>query len=267
MLASYIQDGPYRFQMQFERGTFAEFYGRTAESESILAERRQWLSSDRGRYLGMVPGAEALLREFRAMAEQLGVLPAAALPQSEKARAHNLGESLEPDFLLLKVGETGPRLCAGCVCFPSSWALEEKMGKEMDFIHEVVPGLNASLGKQISMFLSRLKPGISWNRVNWGLSRSRERNQHPCRQLPRLDETVGLEEVYFRVEKQSLVALPESGGVVFGIRIEVYPLATVKAENQAREKLIEALRTIPGEVAEYKGLGRSREQIISLLGG
>ena len=38
--------------------------------------------------------------------------------------------------------------------------------------------------------LARMKPGISWERINWGLSRSPELNQHPSRKLPRLIETV-----------------------------------------------------------------------------
>src|SRR5207247_2314497 len=153
---------------------------------------------------------------------------------SERLRA--LGEFWEPDFLLLKTSADGEiRLLGGCVCFPSSWRLSEKIGRPVEFIHSVVPGLNAGLGTAIHTFLAKLKPGIAWQRFNWGLSRSPELNQHPERRLPPLDATVRLAEVWLRVEDQALVALPKSGGILFGIRIVNRSLAEVAANPAARE--------------------------------
>jgi dimethylamine monooxygenase subunit A len=179
-----------------------------------------------------------------------------------------LGRTWEPDWLLLKPDAQGAmRLWAGCVCFPSSWALEEKMGRPIDFIHAPVPGLNESLGAQIDGFLRRMKPGISWLRENWGLSRWPDLNQHPARGLRRLDAGVSLAEVWLRVEYQALVALPESQGVLFGIRVAAHPLAAVKADATAAAGLARALKTMPDAMAAYKGLASSRERIVQLLEG
>jgi hypothetical protein len=177
-----------------------------------------------------------------------------------------LGEFWEPDFLLLKAGDDGEiRLLGGCVCFPSSWRLNEKMGHPFEFIHDVVPGLNAGLGTAIHTFLAKLKPGIAWQRFNWGLSRSPELNQHPERQHRPLDETVRIEEVWLRVEDQALVALPNSGGILFGIRIVNRSLAEVAASPAARAGFSRALETMPDEMAHYKNVATARERILQLL--
>ena len=76
---------------------------------------------------------------------------------------------MEPDILfLVPSDESGEfRLVAGCVCFPSSWRLAEKLGKPLTAIHGPVPGLNEQLGAPITQFLRRLEPGIAWRRENW----------------------------------------------------------------------------------------------------
>ncbi len=157
------------------------------------------------------------------------------------------------------------RLYGGCVCFSSHWDLREKLGLPMADIHAPVPGLNETLGRQIDGFLRRIKPGTSWERSNWGLSRTGELNLHPSRQLPRLDAGVTLDEVWFRLEEQSLVALPASGGILFGIRLVIRPLREIKADPDARQGMIRALRTMPEPMARYKGIAPARERLLELM--
>jgi hypothetical protein len=143
--------------------------------------------------------------------------------------------------------------------------LSEKLGQPVEFIHNVVPGLNASLGAAIQTFLAKLKPGIAWQRFNWGLSRSPELNQHPDRLLRPLDAAVRLEEVWLRVEDQALVALPKSGGILFGIRIANHSLTEVAADPAVCAGFVRALETMPVAMARYKNLATARERILNLL--
>ena len=140
------------------------------------------------------------------------------------------------------------------------------MGKPIDFIHGVVPGLNPAVGMHIQGFLRKLKPGIAWLRHNWGLSRSPEFNQHPTRSLPRLTSDLASNEVYLRIEHQALVALPPNG-VLFGIRITVHPLSEVLAEPAAAAGLARALRTMTEAMAQYKGLAVARVRLLAMLEG
>ncbi len=267
MLAQYLPEGPYRFSMAFGRGEFSAFYGRTTENEPILRERRRWLAEDPGKYLAVLPTANDLVRETIELAlEQKTFDPSISIPAVTDEAARFLGEHWEPDYLLLKMDHDELKLLCGCVCFPSSWALEEKIGLPIAQIHEVVPALNANIGRQIQTFLEKLKPGAFWLRSNWGLSRTPERNQHPSRNLPRLDASVRLDEVYFRVEEQSLMALPKSNGVLFGIRLKTIPLDGYAGTEDGR-RLAQALETMPEPMAVYKGVANARSRLIQLLKG
>jgi hypothetical protein len=178
----------------------------------------------------------------------------------------DLGAAWEPDFLFLKPDRAERIiLVGGCVCFPSSWSLAEKMGHPIETIHGVVPGLNPAIGNQIHGFLTKLRPGPAWLRANWGLTRSAELNQHPDRKLPRLDSAVRLEETWLRIERQMLAALPKNRGVLFAIRIAMHPLVEIKQNLQIAPRLRRALETMPEAMAQYKGIAGARARLISML--
>jgi dimethylamine monooxygenase subunit A len=268
-LEGLFPDDDYRFQMRFERGGPADFFARSARSETVLAERRHWLHSDLKTYAAILPPGEALLDEVVELAHEWdGFAPPGLTTAWEKCLA--LGEFWEPDFLLLKGdADRAIRLYGGCLCAPSSWRLNDKLGQPIEFIHGPVPGpvpgLNSNIGAAIHKFLAALKPGAASLRHNWGLSRSPELNQHPDRKLPLLDANISAEEVWLRVEHQALIALPKSGGILFGIRVVNHPLNEVKANRLVAARLGRALETMPEEMARYKNLATARGRILHLL--
>jgi hypothetical protein len=255
----------YEFRMSVRRGDAAEFFCPTAEHEAIVAERRHWLAEEPHTYAALQPGGDSLLAEALECCRAWSVFSeneeqAIASAGEAWEQLLEIGRSLEADFLLLGLDAAGElRLRVGCVCFPSSWSLPEKMGETMRTIHGPAPGLNASLGAQVDKFLTRLQVGIGFLRHNWGLSASAERNQHPSRATPRLGSDGVLESAWLRVEWQALVALPRSGGVLFGIRIDSRRLSEVKSSHpEAAVRLARALRTMPPEIASYKGIAAAR---------
>lgn len=257
--------GNFGFHMRFRRGEIAAFYKNSAMDSDVLGERKKWLEQDAPKYAAVLPEADQLLAEAFEFARSVGVNAQEGATPFESMT--NLGRTWEPDLLLLKAPSTTsqPILVAGCVCFPSSWALEEKIGRPLDAIHAPVPTLNEQFANPVQQFLARMKPGISWERINWGLSRSPELNQHPSRKLPRLDANVGLEEVWFRAEYQSLISLPKTGGILFGIRLVIEPLAKLRDDPEFVDGLTRAVRTMPEKVATYKGILSSRERLLDLL--
>jgi hypothetical protein len=256
--------GGFAFHMRFRRGDIREFFGNTSNESPTLLERRKWLDANAGECAAVLPAGEPILDEAMELAASLGItVPRQATPLETCVA---LGRAWEPDLLFLHSSENAqPDLVGGCVCFPSSWSFEEKMGRPLDAIHEPVPTLNAQFANPVKQFLSRMKPGISWERINWGLSRTRELNQHPNRRLPRLDATVDITDVWFRVEYQSLVALPQSNGILFGIRLVIEPLDRLRMDPNFAAGLTAALETMPDAVAGYKGVLPARERLIELL--
>ena len=257
--------GDFAFHMRFRRGDIAQFYKNSPTDADTLAERRKWLEQDRQKYAAALPESQPLLAETVELAESLGV--PARIGSTPLETMINLGGAWEPDLLLLRSPSENaqPVLLAGCVCFPSAWALEEKIGHPLTAIHAPVPTLNEQFANPVQQFLSRMKPGMSWERINWGLSRSPELNQHPSRKLPRLDANVSLEEVWFRAEYQSLISLPKTGGVLFGIRLVIEPLTKLRGDKEFVEGLSRAIQSMPDTIATYKGIAPARARVLELL--
>lgn len=258
-LADLFPDGDYRFHLTLRRGEPKEFFSARDASGHILAERKKWLAENPARYAALLPEGEPLLGELSELAEkEWGIARAKSVQE--------LGATLEPDFLLLSPDAAGAfRLRAGALCFPTGWALEEKLGHTLDFIHGVVPGLNTALASPISQFLAKLKPGVAFQRDNWGLVATEELNLHPARQLPAPTLPAALDRLWLRVEHQALVALPRTGGVLFGIRIALHRLDQVALDSAARAGLRRALASMPAEVAAYKRIDAVRAAVVGLL--
>ena len=258
--------GDFAFHMRFRRGEISPFYKNGPSHSAIISERKKWLLKDPEKYAAALPESEALLCEAVEVAKSVGI--GAQIGATPIETMHNLGAEWEPDLLLLKAPSptAQPILFGGCVCFPSSWALEEKIGRSLDLIHAPVPTLNEQFANPIQQFLARMKPGISWERINWGLSRSAELNQHPSRNLPRLDASVGINEVWFRAEYQSLISLPKSGGVLFGIRLVIEPLGKLLADRDFHDGISRALGSMPESIAAYKGITSGRARLLELIG-
>ena len=187
------------------------------------------------------------------------------MPPSEVARS--LSRRWKTDFLLLsRDAEERFRFVGGSVCFPSGWAPGEKLGLGLEAIHDPVPDLNAQLASRINTFLGRLQPGTSFERFNWGVAAVSDRNHHPRRGLPRLIRGYPLSGAWLRLEHQSFHALPRTGGIVFLIDLTVHPIGPVLADHATARGFAHQLRTMPHEVAVYKGLDAVRDEWVDGLG-
>lgn len=265
-LAELFPDGDYRFHLTLRRAEPRDFFQAQDPSGVVLAERARWLSAEPARYAAIQPDGDPVLREFALLAAQwtrgLDAAPSGC-PSIELL--HRLGAALEPDLLFLSADDAGQfRLRGGALCFPTGWALEEKLGQTLDSIHGVVPGLNAALAAPIHQFLSKLKPGPAFLRDNWGISATDELNLHPARRVAAPDVPVALDRLWLRVEHQALMALPNSRGIVFGIRIAHLRFDAVAREPEA-VRLRHALATMPPELVAYKRLERIRAYLLHAL--
>ena len=264
-LAELFPDGDYRFHLTLRRSEPREFFRARDPSGAMRAERAKWLGADPARYRAILPEGEPGLREFAAMAPAWIPDWVEPPPTSANELVDRLGRALEPDLLFLSADAEGRfRLRGGALCFPSGWALEEKLGHTLDFIHDVVPGLNPALGGPIHQFLSKLRPGPLFLRDNWGVAATEEMNLHPARSIAAPDPPFALDRLWLRVEHQALMALPESHGIVFGIRIALHRLDGIAGGPHARS-LRHALMTMPPELVAYKRLNRVRSYLLNVL--
>jgi hypothetical protein len=272
-LADVFPEGDYRFHLTLRRGEPRDFFSPRDPTGAVLRERARWIAEEPARYAALTREGEALLTEFAEMCREWGVLgarppPVANGPATGGGRAPvlALGAALEPDVLFLSPDAEGAfRLRGGALCFPTGWALEEKIGHTLDFIHGAVPGLNPALAPSISQFLARLRPGIAFHRDNWGIAATDEYNLHPARRVPAPALPVRLDRLWLRVEQQALLALPRSGGVAFGIRIALHRLDGLAADPVVANGLRRALATMPAAMAAYKRLDAVRDGLVAAL--
>ncbi len=266
-LEDILQDKDFGHHMRLQKGEIEAFYQPGQNHDSVIAERCKWLEQEPETYSALLPEGTELLTEAIQLAKSIDASFDIDSSQGDPIdHCRMLGKHWESDFILMKPDAKGVfRLVGGCLCFPSHWAIQDKLKLTMSDIHGPVPGLNDAVGKQIDTFLQRIKPGISWQRVNWGLARTSELNLHPSRIIPRLDSTIELKSVWWRLEEQSLVSLPNTGGILFGIKVTTEPLSVIKNNPAARQGMIRTLQTMPESMAAYKGIDASRDRIIELL--
>lgn len=169
------------------------------------------------------------------------------------------------DLCLLDV-EDEQRLVAACVCAPSYWRLQDKMGQPLLRIHAPVPGLNAKIGGNIQRFLFNMPLGQPFARSNWFL--------HGDDELFHTAAEAGLDtpppQWIVRSERQTLCKL-SARYVLFTIEIICEPLVHIGSFPRACADLRRALQRMDaGEVEHFGGVEKQRsltEYVASFAGG
>lgn len=139
-----------------------------------------------------------------------------------------LGHLVQQDLCLME--KHGPEhvLTAAVLCFPASWTLEEKFMRPLTGIHVPVDSYDDSMARRVQ----RLFDGVQVDRPLWrfnALWYADPTLHQPRREADRRPERGAEDARYLRTERQSLVRLPQTGAVVFGIHTSVLERATVRA--------------------------------------
>ncbi|TXS94129.1 DUF3445 domain-containing protein [Parahaliea maris] len=142
-------------------------------------------------------------------------------------------------------------LTAASLCAASHWRLEDKIGGTLGDIHAVIPGFNATLLPRVERFFRHLRVEHPVVRFNWSLQRGGRLNQRNDDAAQAADA-----ELYYRVERQSLRRLPDTGAVIFTIRVYLHPLLQLQAMGPALPKLFQAIESNPLVLQQYKGFDR-----------
>ena len=247
-------DKPFEFRFGARPGNAKEFFSDSRGYQELIAHRHKIIASYPERHVFQESIAGAAVDELAEWGE---------VPSMD---CRELALHWEQDFVVLLADAQGKEVFqAGVICFPSSWRPEEKVGLPVYAIHSPVPTLNERLGEQIDKFIVGIKPGTAWERVNWGLSRSAELNQHPDCKVPRLEPPFNLDQVWVRREDQVLFRLPKTGALIFGINVFNISVAEVASDKEGRAGLRRSVETMPEEIAKYKNIKDSREYLLGLL--
>jgi len=169
------------------------------------------------------------------------------------------GRLVQEDFCILEKGEAEYVLTSAILCFPSRWSLAEKIGHPLTAIHGPVPDYTDDLAKRVNRVFEGVKVGLPLWRANWTIHNHAELHQ-PSGEWRREE---GEDDLYMRVERQTLVRLPETQAVVFGIRTFLDPLEKLTAE-QVRP-LLDLVEAHDDDEIDYRGGKALHDQIVEQL--
>lgn len=188
--------------------------------------------------------------------------------------ARALAEGLQEDFVILHDEADAMRTRFLSVCFPSNWNPAEKLGLDFGAIHAPVAD-NALLQAGGRGIIDMAFRQARMLRHVWLLTPGGDLAQHPETRRTRWEDALAaadaaggrlIDQVFFRVERQTTLPLPALRRGVFFIRILVAPLADVLAVAPARAgELADALASMSEAVVAYRGMTTVRERLCAEL--
>ncbi len=175
---------------------------------------------------------------------------------------------VQEDLVIMRAGETGYRLAAAALCFPSSWSLAEKFGQDIPAIHDHVPGFNnARMGRIVARIFDTLSVDTPVWRLNWSLYGDGELH-HPSPHSLDARMAGGRHELFVRVERQTLRRMPQSRDILFTIRVHHDPVSAFAAHPDGARLasgLRQQLLALDADQLAYKGLTGQRDAIARQL--
>lgn len=240
-----------------------------ADYPAQMAYRAHLLAEHRDTVLAVQPSAEAAAEELlHAVLDHLSERPdflcrpgrltrpdGAEVAVDFERPLETLNHMVAEDWCILqrRDGDAEYRLQAAILCFPSRWLLSEKIGHPLTVIHDPVPDYDDTLARRVNRVFETLRPDRPLVRCNWLVHGDPELH----RPIGRFQKDHTREEpihgLFLRTERQSLVRLPKSGAVVFGIKTSITPLECLT--QAAAAALLGQLTSLRQETLDYSERG------------
>ncbi len=217
--------------------------------------------------------AEHLPARFPALYRRVGAtmqMGGRTVALDEKPALWTAARLVQEDLVVMRRGAAGWRLAAASLSFPSAWRLGEKFGRPMDEVHAPVPGFGAGTrnAELVARMFDNLRPEIPMIRWNWSVYGDADLFHPHNSPARRFGAGARAENVFLRVERQTLRRLPQSLDILFTIRVIVDPLEELERHSDApriARALIGQLLSFTAEQLDYKGLTLERDRLVARL--
>ncbi len=191
------------------------------------------------------------------------------LPQGERYGAL-VASALQEDFVILKHEGDSLRTEYLSVCFPSRWDPRDKLGLDFAAIHAPVADSEQlrAAGPNLMTLAFMKQPML---RHVWLISPSPSLDQHPDKNEAWWSELLAdvsplLPRLYFRVERQTTLPLPQFQRAVFFIRMMMCPLLDVLSVGTGRAaELAATLRSMTPAIVAYRGMTDALPRLLAEL--
>ncbi len=273
------EPGPFRLRIGLARLDPADWLrvdqnmpGELAEKRRLLSERHQEVfaalpEADRGSREVLEMLVRHLLEHYPDTYDSAGsVVSNRATGESFDLAGSPLhplelaGRLVQEDLCLMGQRPAGRdyALTAACLCFPTRWRLSEKLGLSLDEMHAPVPGYEAELSGPVNGLFDRMRVDRPVERANWSVHDQPDLHQPTGHGRAAYTNAVTSQNagdhLWLRSERQTLRRLPDSGDILFTIRVYVRPLHTVPEDPGEAARLASALEGIGDDFRLYKSL-------------
>ncbi|MFN7056654.1 heme-dependent oxidative N-demethylase family protein [Hyphomonas sp.] len=225
------------------------------EKDVWLDDKRTLMRKRRRDVFAARPGTEEAMAEA---AEQVLAFSGSRARGDWPTPLEKAASAVSDDLcLMMREGYGFWRLEAASLCAPTFWRLDEKLGEPLAGLHGPVPGANPDMVGRVRRMFDALRPGQVLERFNWTVQPGPERftpSQEAYKRLAGiLTEEGALAALWLRVERQTISKLPQTGAVLFTIRVAIDPLQAALDGPGHAEAFEAAWDGIDPVLADYKG--------------
>ena len=188
-----------------------------------------------------------------------------------------ISQFLEEDFILLQQVDAQDQITAASNAYSSSGRIVSSVGRSIPWAHKFVPTLNDQLGPRMDRVLGNIKVDAPVERFNWLLtpigSRLFPEDPHAAN-IAAVDKiNAALVEdpsragdiLWIRVERQTLLRLPQSGALAFSIYTYSDPLSSIAGDRESLAAMHRLIGSYSEERMNYAAMAPIREPVLKWL--
>ncbi|GIU67474.1 heme-dependent oxidative N-demethylase subunit alpha family protein [Candidatus Phycosocius spiralis] len=174
------------------------------------------------------------------------------------------------DLVVMELREGQWTATALCLCSPTFFSPQHALGQSLFGLHRPVPGGDPILGGRISRVFSQMADHVVLERHNWTVQWGDARftpDGTPIRQAAcQADISQAQAMVYVRFERQTIRRLPQTGGILFTIRIKLTNLAELVENPTHGHWFALAWQEADQNVRAYKQWSAFERHVQAILG-
>jgi hypothetical protein len=207
-------------------------------------------------------------------AEVLGLVDAALGPGAARADLPPLyaaARRVADDLCLMEKRDGQWRLAALSLSAGSFFTASEVVGRSLAELHGPVNGFSERFLVRVQRIFEGLRPALILERRNWTVLNSAELHTPAAAPIRARVGEIGAADaadvLHLRVERQTLRRLPQTGGVLFTIRVWVAPLGRLAEDPPRLAAFARAWRAATPAFRAYKRFDLYDDLVEAFLAG
>ncbi|KAF5372889.1 hypothetical protein D9758_001713 [Tetrapyrgos nigripes] len=182
-----------------------------------------------------------------------------------------LNGNVPEDFLITLPDEkTGVyKMVAGVSCSSLGWNVQTKIGKPLQEIHGPVPDYKEKMAFSMDRYFSKMACDKPIQRGSWGLEIGQPlwlQDDDPHFKLRETQKPdLKVEDIYLRVDWQTLRRLPRSRAIVFNFKALFTPMMEFRNEPYIPQLILKVMKEGKKGLLDYKGTWHVEHKAIPAL--